>query len=74
MPPPKNVIPSADGPQKPVSKPELWGFPGYLTPEQQHALTELRSRVVSERLFVATHVPADASCARATLTRARRRR
>jgi CRAL/TRIO, N-terminal domain len=38
-------------PQKAPTKPEEWGFPGFLTPDQMKALDELRERLLKENVF-----------------------
>jgi len=45
------MFPSAWGPQKPAPKPELWGFPGYLTAEQVAALKDFKAGILGEGLL-----------------------
>lgn len=42
-----------------VMPPELWGYPGWLSPSEVKALEDLRARVVAEGLFHPEHVMED---------------
>ena len=42
-----------------VMPPELWGYPGWLTPSELKALEELRTRTIADGLFHPDHLMED---------------